>query len=165
MFFFSHEVLESLYSYMEENENVGLVMPKVLYPNGELQRTCKLLPSPFDLIFRRFLPSALIKKRTEYFEMHSMGYDKEIEVPYLSGSFMFLRTNALKKVGLFDERFFMYPEDIDLTRRIYKEYKTMYYPKVSIVHAHAKGSYKSLRLLYIHVINMIRYFNKWGWFF
>jgi GT2 family glycosyltransferase len=88
-----------------------------------------------------------------------------MEVPYLSGCFMFLRVAALKKVGLFDERFFMYPEDIDLTRRMYKEFKTVFYPEVEITHQHARESYKSLKLFYIHIVNMIRYFNKWGWFF
>ncbi|MDB5249674.1 MAG: glycosyltransferase family 2 protein [Segetibacter sp.] len=162
---FKQGVLESLLNYMQENKDVGLVTPKILYPNGEVQYAAKLLPTPSDLIFRRFLPSFVTKKRNEYFEMHGMGYNKEIQVPYLSGCFMFLRTEGLKKVGLFDERFFMYPEDIDLTRRMHREYKTIFYPKVSIVHQHARGSYKSLSLLYIHIINMIRYFNKWGWFF
>jgi GT2 family glycosyltransferase len=107
----------------------------------------------------------MTKKKIDRFELKSSGYDKEIEVPYLSGCFMFLRTESLKKVGLFDERFFMYPEDIDLTRRMHKEYRTMFYPNVSIVHEHEKGSYKSFKLLYIHIINMIKYFNKWGWIF
>jgi len=162
---FQDSILEYLFKYMEDRPDIGLVMPKIIYPNGELQYSCKLIPTPSDLIFRRFLPSAFTKKRIEYFEMRSTGYDKEIEVPYLSGCFMFLRTEALKKVGLFDERFFMYPEDIDLTRRINKEYKTIYNPAVSIVHEHAKGSYKTVRLLYIHITNMIKYFNKWGWIF
>jgi GT2 family glycosyltransferase len=162
---FEPEILDSLYTYMQENKEVGLVMPKVLYPGGEVQYACKLLPTPSDLIFRRFLPSWLIRKKIEHFELRKMGYNREMEVPYLSGCFMFLRTEALKKVGLFDERFFMYPEDIDLTRRMYKEYKTMFYPDVSIVHEHGQGSYKSIRLLFIHITNMIRYFNKWGWIF
>lgn len=162
---FEAGVLKSLLEYGEKNKNVGLILPKVEYPNGEVQYVCKLLPTPTDLIFKRFLPKKITQKRIEHFEMRSMGYDREIEVPYLSGCFMFLRTEALKKVGLFDERFFMYPEDIDLTRRIYKEYKTMFYPKVKIIHEHGKGSYKSPSLLYIHIINMIKYFNKWGWFF
>ena len=61
-----------------------------------------------------------------------------MNVPYLQGSFMFLRTKALKEVGLFYERFFMYPEDIDITRRMHKKYKTIFYPEVSIHHEHAK---------------------------
>ena len=87
-----------------------------------------------------------------------------MNVPYLSGCFMLLRSEALKKVGLFDERFFMYPEDIDLTRRIREHYRTIFYPHVSVIHNHAQGSYKSKKLLWIHIINLIKYFNKWGWF-
>lgn len=162
---FCSGVLETLVQYCEKDLNVGLVMPKIFYPDGTLQYACKLLPTPSDLIFRRFLPSTFVRKRTEYFELRHAGYDNEMEVPYLSGCFMFLRTETLKKVGLFDERFFMYPEDIDLTRRIHQKYKTMYFPKVSIIHQHEKGSYKSYRLLFIHITNMIRYFNKWGWIF
>ena len=78
---------------------------------------------------------------------------------------MLLRTEALLKSGLFDERFFMYPEDIDLTRRIHRDFLTLYYPSETIVHAHRQASYHSLRMLWIHATNMIRYFNKWGWLF
>lgn len=162
---FDTGVLEKLFEYAERNKQAGLVVPKIYYPDGSLQYACKLLPTPTDLIFRRFLPKSLTDKRMEKFEMQKSGYNKEMEVPYLSGCFMFLRVSALKKVGLFDERFFMYPEDIDLTRRMHKEYKTVFYPEVKITHEHARESYKSLKLFYIHLTNMIKYFNKWGWVF
>jgi GT2 family glycosyltransferase len=102
--------------------------------------------------------------RNARYEMHASGYDKQMNVPYLSGCFMLLRTQAAAEVGLFDERYFMYPEDMDLTRRIHRRYQTIYYPEVSIVHEHSKASYKSLKMFGIHAINMCRYFNKWGWF-
>jgi GT2 family glycosyltransferase len=162
---FGVEVLPTLANYMEANNAVGLVMPKVVYPNGEIQYVAKLLPSPVDLIFKRFIPSFLIKKRMERFQLKFTGYDKEMEVPYLSGCFMFLRTSALQQVGLFDERFFMYPEDIDLTRRMHQKFSTRYWPGTYIVHKHEQGSYKNKKLLFIHISNMIRYFNKWGWLF
>ncbi len=75
------------------------------------------------------------------------------------------RLSALKQTGLFDERFFMYPEDIDITRRLHRSYKTMYLPISVIVHQHAAGSRINPRLLKIHIVNMIKYFNKWGWLF
>lgn len=162
---FKSGVLEALLDYLEKHTDVGLVQPKIVYPNGNLQYACRLLPTPADLIIRRFFPANLWRSRRQRFEMRSTEYNKEIEVPYLCGCFMFLRTEALKKAGLFDERFFMYPEDIDLTRRINKSYRTVFYPTVTVVHAHARGSYKNLLLLYIHVANMIKYFNKWGWIF
>jgi len=167
--YFEEGVLEGLYNFMENNPDVGLVMPKVLYPDGKLQYLCKLLPTPIDLFGRRFLNfgpfKKFIKKRNEIYELRFTGYDKIMEVPYLSGCCMFLRTNILKKIGLFDERFFMYLEDTDLSRRIQKVSKTIYYPYVHIYHEYGKGSYKNLKLLKYHIDSAIKYFNKWGWFF
>ncbi len=164
--YFEPGVLETLYDYMEKHPDVGNVMPKVLYPNGEIQYLCKLLPTPMDLIVRRFIPFRKIKeKMNERYELRWTGYDKEMNIPYLSGCFMFLRVESLKKVGLFDERFFMYPEDIDLTRRLHEKFKTIYYPKVIIIHDHAKESYINGKMLFIHIKNIVKYFNKWGWFF
>jgi GT2 family glycosyltransferase len=162
---FSANVLTTLIRYMKEHPEVGQIMPKVLSPNGEIQYLCKLLPTPMDLVFRRFLPSGLFKKRKEEFELRFSGYNRIMEVPYLSGCFMLLRTAALREVGFFDERFFMYPEDIDLTRRINEKFRTIYFPEVHIYHHHAKESYKNNQMLFIHMINMIKYFNKWGWFY
>jgi GT2 family glycosyltransferase len=167
--YFEKGVLEELYNFMEANKDVGLVMPKVLYPDGNIQYLCKLLPTPLDLFGRRFLNfgpfKKIVKKRNEVYELRFTGYDKIMEVPYLSGCFMFIRTEVLKKVGLFDERFFMYLEDTDLSRRIHRVAKTIYYPYVHIYHEYGKGSYKSLKLLYYHIKSAIKYFNKYGWFF
>ena len=79
---------------------------------------------------------------------------------------MAFRCSVLEKTGIFDERFFMYPEDIDITRRIFSAgYRTVYYPEAEIIHNHMQGSYHNFRLFMIHIVNMIRYFNKWGWLF
>lgn len=158
-------VLEKLVTFLNDHPDVGQVMPKVLYPNGRIQHLAKLLPKPSDLLFRRFLPEKWTKKSNDIFELRHSGYNKIMDVPYLSGCFMMLRTQALEDVGLFDERFFMYPEDIDLTRRIHRKYRTVYYPDASIIHYHEQASYKSGKLLFVHIWNLIKYFNKWGWFF
>ena len=158
--------LEKLTSYMEQHPEIGNIMPKIIYPNGELQYLCKLLPSPIDLIFRRFIPfkkwKDTINKR---YELHAFEYDKIMNIPNLSGCFMFLRTEALKKIGFFDENIFMYLEDIDLNRRIHSQYKTIYYPDATVIHEHQKESYKSKKLLKAHIKSAIYYFNKYGWFF
>lgn len=161
--YFEKNTIEKLVSYLDEHPDVGQLMPKVLYPNGELQCLCKLMPTPFDLIFKRFLPGSFTGKRLNKFQLRFTGYDKEMNVPYLSGCFMFFRVTALKEIGLFDERFFMYPEDIDITRRMHRKYKTMFFPSVSIIHAHAAASRTNFKMLKVHVFNMIKYFNKWGW--
>ncbi|WP_297272901.1 glycosyltransferase family 2 protein [uncultured Bacteroides sp.] len=160
------DVIESLATYLDNHQNCGLVMPKVLYPNGNIQYLCKLLPTPLNLFGRRFLPfKELQRKIDEHYELHFTGYNKEMEVPSLSGCFMFLRVDVLKKVGIFDERYFMYAEDLDLCRRIGEVSRTMFYPEVSVYHAYEKGSYKNKKLLKYHICSVIKYFNKWGWIF
>lgn len=163
---FNTGVLEALYSYMEDNKDVGNILPKVLYPDGSIQYLCKLLPTPLNWVGRLIIPFKSIKERMNYkFEMRFTGYNKITEVPYLSGCFMFLRKEAIEKVGVFDEGIFMYGEETDLNRRIGRFYKTIFFPDVEIVHDFAKGSHKELRLFIIHIKAAIYYFNKWGWFF
>lgn len=158
--------LEKLTFYMNEHPEVGNIMPKIIYPNGQLQYLCKLLPSPIDLIFRRFIPFKKWRdKINQKYELHSFRYDKKINIPNLSGCFMFLRTKALEKVGLFDENIFMYLEDIDLNRRIHRAYKTIFFPEAVVVHEYQKASYKNIKLLKVHIKSAIYYFNKYGWFF
>ena len=163
---FSPEIIYELFAFLELNKSVGLVMPRVIYPDGSIQKLCKKLPSPFDILVKRLVPSSkkrLFQGSISSYELENMDMARVISVPFLSGCFMFLRISALQKVGLFDERFFIYFEDLDLSRRIHVSYRTVYYPYVTIVHRHEKGSYKSTKLLYCGIISAVRYFNKWGW--
>jgi hypothetical protein len=166
--YFEQGALEILYKFMESNSNIGHVMPKVLYSNGELQYLCKRNPKPFDLFARRFLPAPLrkyFKKRMDKYEYKDKDYNEMIlDIPYLSGCFMFLRTETLKKVGLFDDRIFMYIEDADLTRRFLEISNTAYFPEATIYHHFEKGSHKNWKLTWYSIHGAIIYFNKWGWF-
>jgi GT2 family glycosyltransferase len=163
---FAGTVLEAMVAFLEMNDSVGLAMPRILYPDGSVQNLCKKLPSPLDILLKRssvgFLKRAF-QKHVAAFELQGMDMNRILSVPYLSGCFMMLRKHALQEIDGFDERFFMYFEDLDLTRRIHKRYATVYYPRVTIVHRHGKGSYKSALLLYCGIESAIRYFNKWGW--
>jgi len=152
---------------MQQNANVGSVMPKVLYKNGETQYLCKRLPSPADLFARRFFPKSMkiiLNKFLSAYELRDKDYNAIMDVPNLSGCFMFIRTSIFTNVGLFDEQYFMYLEDTDLCRRINKYYRTIYYPLETITHGYSKASYKNLKLTKYHLNSSIRYFNKWGWF-
>lgn len=141
--------IDTLCDFMESNPVVGQLMPRVTNPEGVPQHLCKLLPTPLDVFGRRFLPDSWMRRRNARYELHAADPVRPLNVPYLSGCFMLLRTNTEIGAPLFDERFFMYPEDIDLTRRIHRNYLTLYYPAVTVVHAHKKGSYHSMRLLWI----------------
>lgn len=162
---FGADVIPALWRLMDDDETIAQVMPKVLFLNGSVQCLAKLLPTPLDLFCRFFLPGKLFLKRNERFELRHSGYDKQMNVPYLSGCFMFLRMSALKSEGLFDERFFMYIEDTDLTRRLHVKYKTIFYPSVSIYHRFSRLSYHRWHMFVVHIVSVIKYFNKWGWFY
>ncbi len=167
--YFEPGTLEKIVEFMESNQDVGHLMPKVLYPDGELQYLCKTNPTVFDLFARRFLPSSIQKmfaKRMAKYDYqdrdyHSIMYD----IPYLSGCFMFLRVSILKEVGFFDERIFMYIEDADLTRRFLEKSRTVYYPFAEVFHLFAKGSHKSWKLTWYSIHGAFVYFKKWGFKF
>lgn len=161
---FEPQVIDRLLDVLDRRPEVGQLQPRVVYPDGRLQYTVRLLPTPLDVFARRFLPGCLFRGRNDRYTLKVLDHSREMNPPSHQGSFMLLRMSSLHDVGLFDERYFMYPEDIDLTRRMHRRYTTLYYPAETIVHDHRAGSYHSLRLLWIHCVNMIRYFNKWGWF-
>ena len=161
--YFSPNDIQKIREYMDINDNVAMVQPNIVYPDGTLQYTCRLLPTPANLIFRRFLPQNLVESMNYRYMLKMFDHKSELNVPYHQGSFMFFRTKCFEKVGLFDERFFMYPEDIDITRRMHRQYRTMFWPGVTVIHAHRAASYKSKKMLKIHMWNMCKYFMKWGW--
>lgn len=158
------EVLPALMRYMDANADVGLTMPRICYPDGSIQHLCRLLPHPLDIFGRGFLGnSRWTKRRNERYEFRSWSYDQAAQFPFLSGCFMMLRREALDAVGGFDERFFMYGEDVDLSRRINAAWRTMYVPTAQVAHEYRSAG-AGLRRHPIKIRNMIRYFNKWGWF-
>lgn len=159
--YFDRDVITKLAEFCESDSEAALVMPKILYPDGEIQYLCKLLPTPTDWFIRRFIKAI----RDDRFELRATGYNTIMDIPYLSGCFMFLRMDALREIGLFDERFFLHCEDTDLSRRLHKKHKTIFFPDAVVIHEHQKESHKSLKMLAIHVRSTIEYFNKWGWFF
>lgn len=160
---FAPEDIGSMIEYMDANPRCGLLHPRIMGLDGKDQYTVRMLPTPFDLIIRRFLPSTWLKASRDRYLLKHIDHETKFDVAYVQGSFMLLRIDALKEQGLFDERYFMYPEDIDLSRRIAQNWSVTYFPNVKIMHAHRGASYSNHKMLMIHIRNMIKYFNKWGW--
>jgi len=165
--YFNKGVNKSILDYMNKNEEVGLLMPKIVYPDGSTQYVAKLLPTPVDFFVRRMIPIKSVKEKiNNRFELRESGYNKIMEVPFLSGCYLVVRTEALKTSGFFDENYFMFCEDIDFCRNIINSgYKSIFFPEQEVVHAHVVKSFKSKKILKIYTKSMLYYFNKWGWFF
>lgn len=161
---FAPGTLERLADFCRQT-GAGLAMPDVHYPDGRRQHLCKLLPTPLNLFARRFLPAAIAHRLDARFELHMADYQRPFFVPYLSGCFMLCDAELLLRLGGFDEGFFMYLEDTDLTRRIAEQAPALYCPDAQIVHHFNRQSYRDSRLLKIHLQSALYYFNKWGWLF
>jgi GT2 family glycosyltransferase len=165
------DTFRKLYDYMEVNPEVGVVGPQQLNPDKTIQNSCYRWHNLLTPLYRR-TPLGRIKrgqKDLERFLMKDFDHQSEREVDWLLGSFLFLRTRALKKIGLFDERFFLYFEDTDFCRRFHQAgWKVVYWPKAKIIHNHYRLSaqfpwYKFFlnRAARHHVISWLKYLWKW----
>jgi len=158
---FTAMTLERMVQTMESNKDVGMLFPKVIFQDGRNQRLAKRLPNPVEL----FLRLCGLKNIPRFDITSSSDSVRPVRISFASGCFMLMRTELLRKIGLMDERFFMYGEDIDLCRRISSQSELVYAPCFEIAHDFDGLSKRNLKLLLVHVVNVVRYFNKWGWFF
>jgi len=161
---FKPKVILNLIDQLEKDNTVAMIAPRVVFPNGEHQYSCRRYPKVFELIGRRlplldFLFSALIKK--------GKYLDKDISKPfhadYLTGCFQLFKTEDFVKINGFDERYFLYMEDVDICKKIEEIGKNkLYWPKEQITHVLKKESSKKVKLFFTHFISSIKYFKKWG---
>ena len=163
---FSIESIKQLIEQADMIGEFGVLMPKISYRSGENQYLCKLLPTPMNLFGRRFLKfmKKHIEKENKTYEYRFTNYDIDMEVPYLSGCFMFTKYENLINENGFDKRYFMYLEDTDLSRRMFK-YKNYYIANIEVFHDFKKESHKSKKMTLAHMKSAVQYFNKWGWLF
>lgn len=160
--------IETLLEHMQQQADLGIAMPKILHWNGSLQPLNKRDPNVFDLFARRFIPKFLhalppIRNHMEHYVMMDYGYEQSYEVPFASGCFMLFRRSVWDAIGGFDERFFMYFEDADISRRVREIAKIRYYPQATIVHLWARCSHTSWQPTAAALKSAYQYFQKWGW--
>lgn len=159
---FPKNEISKLYSYCSKNK-IDFSIPKVVYPDGTLQYACKLLPNPVQLFIRRFLKGNGGELNQQY-ELHQADYDKPFFAPSFSGCCMILSDAAVQYSGGFDERFFLYFEDVDLSRRLCdSDLKVVYCPLSIVYHEAQRRSYIKYKFLFYHIVSACKYFNKWGW--
>ncbi len=158
----TEDVLTALSAYMDAHPDVVLTCPLIRNEDGTVQdvprRNLKLsfiLAGKLQKYSRYFA-----KKRREY-TMADADLSAPFEVEFCTGCFMFIRTAAWKQLGGFDEQFFLYCEDADLTRRARKLGKATCVPQTAVTHAWERGSYRNPKLLRIHLHSVRVYLRKW----
>jgi len=154
--------IRKMVKYLDKNQDVGMISPLILSPDLSIQYLCKTNPTVFDMFIRRISPN-LFKQRQDKYIMKQTGYNKIMKLDYATGSFMVFRTDIYKELNGFDDAFFMYLEDADITRRVNQISKAIFYPEARVIHAWERGGHKSFKFAKITVQSMIIYFNKWGW--
>lgn len=162
----NRDTFAKLADVMDRYPGIGIIAPKVLNPDGSVQGLNKRYPTVLDLALRRFWPTRwryIVRRRLDYYEMRDVGYDSTYDVPFLSGAFMFCRTEVLHSIGGFDEQFFLYFEDADLCRRVQRTHRTVYCPDVSVTHFWERGAHKRIRFAWYFIRSAYQYFNRWGY--
>jgi len=164
------EAIEKLYQYMEINPQVGLAGPRLINADRTIQYSCTDWPDWKLPFYRRTAlgnTKAGQKWQDEYI-MKDLDHYKNSYVPALFGACLIFRRDALKKVGLLDERYFMYFEDLDWSRRFWENgYKVAYIGQAEIIHLHRRQSaaeslLKSLfsKTARFHIISFVKYLLK-----
>lgn len=161
---FKPKVLNNLISELNKNQSISMIAPKVLFPNKEHQYSCRRYPLVSELLARRFTFLKPFFKKTIFkgqYKNHDLNQPFFAE--YITGCFQLYKTQDFVNLKGFDERYFLYMEDVDICKKIDNiGKKKLYYPKEEIVHVLKQGSSKDLNLFLRHTSSAIKYFLKWG---
>lgn len=155
------ETIEQLTTYLENNPEKGLVTGIIKGVDGQVHQVHKYLPS-----FSAYI-SSLIKRfmkgdQSTTGESIDLIRQEPYSLPILSGCFMLFTKSHFQELKGFDDRFFLYFEDYDLTLRSYLMKKSVIVPSATIVHKWERGSSKNKRLFLIHIISGLKFYLKWG---
>jgi GT2 family glycosyltransferase len=161
------DALRAGLSFLARNRDVVLVSPKVYGRGGEQEFLCKRYPSVLVLLLRGFAPRCvqrLFRRRLAAYEMRDVcGGDRPVEVGIASGCFMLMRTPVLLEEGGFNERFFLYFEDFDLSLRLEHKGRLVFEPAMRIVHHGGYAASKGWQHLRYFVSSGVMFFNRHGW--
>lgn len=153
--------------FMKSHHDVVLVSPRVTNGEGVREYICKGEPTLFDLALRGFAPGFVRRRfarRLARYELRGVTEDGPVfGIRHAGGAFMLLRRDALAALGGFDERFFLYFEDFDLSRRAALLGRVAYAPQVAIVHYGGKAAAKGSRHVRLFAASAWRWFAKHGW--
>ena len=156
------DAITALAEFAAERPDVGLLSPQIVFEDGTVQVLGKKNPTIRYLGGHRLSKKGEVSPLMREYCMLDMPEGEPFEITNATGCFMFFRTSVFKKLGGFDERFFMYLEDCDIARRAAEISKVLFIPTVEVVHLWERASKTSKKLLLIHIQSILKYFLKWG---
>lgn len=159
--------IDTLVEFMERKEVVGLVGPKLIYPNGDLQYSCRKFPTVLSKVFRR-VPFHFARSFLEDEEYRDWDHSSVREVDYVIGACQLIRRDTLEEVGYLDDKMFYGPEDVDYCLRLRKaNWKIVYNPKAEVIHDEQRITRRKLfsKITWKHITALVRYFRKHKYYF
>lgn len=156
-----NNAIKDITDFMEKNEDVGLVSPKICFPDGKEQILGKRNPRLKYLFASRFRKEDGAGELLKEYAMLDKDLSVVTDIENASGCFMAFRTDLFKKIGGFDKRYFMYFEDADISREAKKIKRVVYFPGAVVYHVWGRDSKTNYKLLMIHISSMLKYFLKW----
>lgn len=154
-------------TFLKQSPSVAAISPAVEDGEGHKQYVCKRYPTVLDFLLRGFAPAPVkgwFRKRLAWYEMQDLSETSpSLNVPIISGCFMLFRTPVLQSVGGFDERYFLYFEDFDLSLRVHAQGLLAYLPDMHIVHLGGNSARKGLRHIGMFARSGLRFYRTHGW--
>lgn len=153
--------------YLLSNDHVAIVSPNAVDGNGKKQYLCKTYPAIATFLVRGFVPAflkPLFSRRLSRFEMHGLSEEAPTSgIPIASGCCMLCRTKKLQTIHGFDEDYFLYFEDFDLSLRMQAEGEIAYVPTMRIEHGGGHAARKGLEHLKMFARSAVLFYNTHGW--
>lgn len=157
----SEDVIAKMAAYMDENPEIGLLSPQICFPGGKPQILGKRTPKIKYLAASRMRDETNPSPALREYAMLDEDLTKPCEIENATGCFMMFRTDLFKKIGGFDERYFMYFEDCDISRTVRQHAKLVFYPEATVYHVWGRESKKNFKLMLVQISSMFKFFVKW----
>ena len=156
------DTLSDLADWMDQHPDAVMARPSLVFPDGRPQklplRRCALRP----MVYRQLPCLKFWAKYNDAYLMADKDLSQPTEIEFCTGSFSAVRTSAFRAVGGFDENYFMYVEDADLTQKMLTQGKAYLVPQFTAIHAWHRAAHRSLKPALWQTGNLLRYFSKWG---
>ena len=156
------DTLSDLADWMAAHPDAVMARPSLVFPDGKPQqlplRRCALRP----MLYRQLPRLSFWKGQNDHYLMLDEDLTRPIEIEFCTGSFSGVRTSTFKAVGGFDESYFMYVEDADLTQKMRTRGKVYLVPQYTAIHAWHRAAHRDLKPALWQTGNLLKYFHKWG---
>lgn len=162
--FITDDALIKLVNYMDENPDVGLTGAKLISNDGSVQKSCLRFPSVWVKLLVRFENYPVVRNLSIFkkYYLEDQDLSKATQVDYVIGAFQFIRKSAIEQIGMYDEKIFYGPEDIDFCLRLKKHgYKVIYFPDVALYHFYQRITRKIFsKITFKHLLGLFHFFWK-----